>query len=535
MIRTAFCAALMTICNICFSAATIETIVGAGTRGDTGDGGPATAANLDFYSGDVATDGSGNVYISGNQRVRKISAGIISTPFEAPGIVSHVAATANGTVFFSTADVSTAKIWMATSNGVVSAVAGTGTAGYSGDGTSSVNAQIGANINALTTDSAGNLYFVDVAVDSGRIRKIDTAGIITTVAGGGSAAFAEGAQASSISVSTYALAVDSSGNIFYFDGALRKISNGVLSTIGGNGDSTTPKDGDNVTSDSFNAQGLAIDAQGNLYISDDTDTPHIWKIDSTGIIHAVAGSGVKGFLGDGGPATNASLNGPLGMAIDSNGNVVFADTANYRIRRVNSGTGGGSTQAGSLSALDSDADGFPDEIEVALGTNPQAASSTPFDGSQAGAAQTLAVAKLGVKLNFAKPGTSDSVTISGTLPVPDQFVVAGQQITVDVGGTIGAFTLNDKGTAALGSNSIKLTLKRKKGIVLAQNAKFSAKFLKAGFADRFTDEGLKNTTVKNASDTLPVVVLFNQQVFKSELPMLYTATTGKTGHTTQPR
>ena len=534
-------------CAVCFSADTIETIAGNGVAGDTGDGGPATAANINFLY-DVAVDSSNNVYISSNQRVRMISpAGIITSPLDASAGGTHIAVTKTGTVFLSASiNLSSPQIWKSASDGTVSVFAGTGTAGYSGDGGPAVNAQLGQTIGGLTTDSSGNLYVIDQANDgTGRIRKIDTQGIISTVAGGSVNVLTDGAQAVSANLNPYCIATDSAGNLIFMNTgtvtALCRITNGTISILGGNGQSL-PKDGANVKDCSLIAQGIAVDSSGNIYFTDSepdgnggTET-HVWQLDSAGLLHAFAGSGVTGYFGDGGPATSASLQDPLGIAVDNNGNVLIVDSSNNRIRRVNSGGGGGgSTHTGSLSTLDSDADGFPDEVETALGTDPHSASSTPFGGSSAGTAQALTISKLGIKLNFAKPGTSDSVTISGTLPVPDQFVVAGQQITIDVGGTIGAFTLNDKGTAALGSNSIKLTLKRKKGVVLAQNAKFSAKFLKAGFADRFTDEGLKNITVKNASDILPFVVIFNQQVFKSELPMLYTATIGKTGHTTQPR
>lgn len=182
----------------------------------------------------------------------------------------------------------------------------------------------------------------------------------------------------------------------------------------------------------------------------------------------------------------------------------------------------------SNSKTDTDADGFPDELETALGTAANDAASTPF-GIAAGAPQALTMTKLQIKLNFAK-GNLDSVAASGTLPVPAGFVLAaGQIVVLDVGGVIHSFTLSAKGAGGdPKTDSIKVRLKPARGAVGPQ-ALFTAKFTHASLGLLLADEGLLNTTVTKSALTVPVIVLFNQQNFAVARPVLYTAHQNKTG------
>jgi uncharacterized protein (TIGR03437 family) len=285
----------------------ITTIAGNGTAGFTGDGSAGANAEISFPTG-VAVDSSGNVFIadSVNRRIRKLASG-----------------------------------------GTITTVAGNGNYSYSGDSGQATAAQLNTP-QAVATDPSGNLYIADTA--NNVVRKVTAAGVISTIAGNGAAGFGgDGGAATSAQLrSPQGIAVDASGNVYVADtqnARVRKISNGTINTVAGNGTAGYGGDGGTAASAQLNIPaGLAVDGVGNLYIADFSNN-RIRKVTSGGVITTFAGNGLAGYTGDGGAATNAQLSTPVGVATDAGGNVYIADTGNNAVRVVNAG-GFVSTAAG---------------------------------------------------------------------------------------------------------------------------------------------------------------------------------------------
>lgn len=227
-------------------------------------------------------------------------------------------------------------------NGIITTVVGSGVEGYAGDGGPAKDARI-AGPQQIVFDRAGNLYIGD-----GRnrvVRKVDTNGIITTVAGGGTAAVADGAKATSVGlIAPRGIAVDAAGNVFIGDGGLNRILKvspaGVLSIVAGTGTIGFSGDDGPAAQAQFNAgfPRMIADSAGNLFFGDSSNH-RIRKITPEGIISTVAGSGPAfpapgSFSGDGGPATAARLWGANNPMIDAAGNLYFLDVTNNRIRMV---------------------------------------------------------------------------------------------------------------------------------------------------------------------------------------------------------
>jgi sugar lactone lactonase YvrE len=322
-------------------------VAGNGTAGFSGDGGPAASAQLSFPSG-VAVDSAGSVYIADldNARIRKVSNGLITTVagngtagFSGDnGPAASASITAWGVAMNATGDlyvVSLCRI-RKVSNGIITTVAGSGTCGFSGDNGPATSAQLNiqADIGGVAIDGAGNLYIADGP--NHRIRKVSN-GVINTVAGNGTAGFSgDNGPATSASLNyPKVVVVDSAGNLYVGDqnNRVREISNGVITTIAGGGTGT---DGGPATGAQLgNILGLAFDPVGNLLIAESGN--RIRKV-SGGVITTVVGNGTTWSGGDNGPALGAQLSSPQGVSVDSKGNLYIADSANSVIREVSNGT-----------------------------------------------------------------------------------------------------------------------------------------------------------------------------------------------------
>lgn len=342
----------------------ISTVAGGqGAAGFSGDGGPATAALLTNPSG-IAVDQSGNLYIAdrGNNRIRMVTAatgfittiaGSSSTIYSGDGgpaakatlnLPTGIAIDSTGNLYI--ADQNNAAIRRISTNGVITTVAGTGQAGYSGDSAQAVKAKLSAP-QGVAVDSSGDLYIADAG--NQRIRYVNAAGVIGTIAGSGVAGFSgDGAAAAAASFSSpVAVALDAAGNVYVADlnnNRIRKVVvGGTIATFAGT--VTSIGDGGPSTQARVEPWAVAVDAAGNLYIADRLEN-RVRKVSPAGTITTVAGTGAAGYSGDGGPASQAALNTPSDVALDSGGNLYIADAGNNRIRQVNAATGFITTFAG---------------------------------------------------------------------------------------------------------------------------------------------------------------------------------------------
>jgi Immunoglobulin domain/Regulator of chromosome condensation (RCC1) repeat/Immunoglobulin I-set domain/NHL repeat len=222
---------------------------------------------------------------------------------------------------------------------LITTVAGNGAAGYAGDGSAAGKAMLNSP-HGVALDANHNVFIADTS--NHRIRKMDTNGIITTVAGNGTNGFSgDGGLATNASLNSPGhIAYDSAGNLFIADTAnhrIRKVDvNGLITTVAGIGTNGYSGDGDPATNASLNTPGgIAFDSAGNLYIADAMNS-RVRKVDTNHVITTVAGNGSSAWptTGDGGPATNAIVRNPLSVAVDASGNLYIADAGDDRVRKV---------------------------------------------------------------------------------------------------------------------------------------------------------------------------------------------------------
>jgi len=387
------------------SAGVISTFAGTGIAGFSGDGGPARSARIYAPLG-ITVDAAGDIVFAdaGNERIRKITpAGIISTiagngstgysgdngpatnaSFNIPFDVAYDTA---GNLYIS--DRGNAVIRKVDTAGIITTYAGNGTAAFCGDNGPATSACLNVP-RGLATDTTGNLYIADGL--NHRVRKVNSAGIITTAAGNGLTGFSgDGGPATSAAIGNPRF-VSVRAGVLYISNAgratVRKVVGGVISTFigsfpGYDGDGNSPlttrldfpagmvsiSSSSMSVVDTFNArvrklsgglvtttaggfvgdgglatsaamvlpEGIAFDKSGNLYVAEFSGH-RIRKIDTAGNISTVAGTGINGYSGDGGPATSAQLNFPQAVIADSTGNLFIADQGNNLIRRVDAVT-----------------------------------------------------------------------------------------------------------------------------------------------------------------------------------------------------
>jgi len=324
----------------------INTVAGNSNFCYSGDGGKATNASLTQPSG-VAVDAIGNLFIADtlNNRIRKVETnGIITTV--AGGCVGDGGAATNASLYsplsvvvdnagdLFIADVHNRRIRKVDSTGIITTVAGNGSLGYSGDGGAATNASFFEPC-SIATDTAGNLFVADSLCN--RIRRLDTNGIITTVAGGGTKYYfdGDGIATNAKLHHTCGVTVDTAGNLFIIDRIhIRRVNtNGIMTTIAGRSQGFLGDGGAATNAFFYDPYGVAVDACNNLFIAD-TGNSRIRKVDTNGIITTVAGNFHYGYSGDGGMATNACLSQPSSITVDPVGNLFFADAMNNRIRKV---------------------------------------------------------------------------------------------------------------------------------------------------------------------------------------------------------
>lgn len=363
----------------------ISTVAGNGGFSSSGDGGPATGAQLNTPLG-VAVDAAGNLYIADslNNAIRKVSANGVMSTFagnSVPGSSGDggaptaaqlngpqgVAVDAAGNVYV--ADTVNHKV-RKISGGAISTFAGSGTAGFSGDGGAAASASLNAPF-SVAVDAAGNVYIAEFG--NSRVRKVDSKGIITTVAGNGVSAYGgDGGPALSAQLNgPQGVAVDSAGNLYIADTANNRVRQvtpgGAISTIAGNGLAGFAADGVQSTNTQMgNPTGVAVDTFGNLYIAD--GNARVRKVYTSGLIATIAGTGVRGYSGDGGVGTQARLSAPSAVAVSAAGNVYVADTLNNAVRLLQVGGFGIGVQAVANAASSLSGPIAPGEVIVIYGS-----------------------------------------------------------------------------------------------------------------------------------------------------------------------
>lgn len=303
MKSTALCLSLLLFNGAASAEPTIHTFAGTGVKGFSGDGGLAMHAQLNDPTG-ISRGRDGALYIcdTANHRIRKVSP-----------------------------------------DGKITTVAGTGEPGWSGDGGPATAAKLHSPYE-VRSDAAGNLFWVERLSHS--VRKHDTkTGIVSTIAGTGAAGFSDGSGTKAQLNDPHSIALDSRGDLFIADvknHRIRKVNmkSGIVSTFAGTGERKPATNGAPFsTSPLHGPRALDFDKQGNLWIAL-REGNAIFKLDlAKGTIHHIAGTGKKGFNGNGGAAKQAALNGPKGISVAPNGNVYIADTENHAIRMIDAKRG----------------------------------------------------------------------------------------------------------------------------------------------------------------------------------------------------
>jgi sugar lactone lactonase YvrE len=328
----------------------VNTVAGNGIAGFSGDGGQAVNAELNNPNG-IAVDAVGDIYFAdtNNNRVREIGptgsittvAGSTSLGFSGDGGPATsaelntpigIALDSSGNLYI--ADSNNARIREVDRTGTITTVAGNGQVGFGGDGGPATSAKL-FEPNGVAVDALGNIYIADGG--NSRVRKVNAVGTITTVAGNGTASFAgDGGPATTASLwDPVKVAVDSTGNLYIADFQnyrIRKVdSSGIITTIAGDGSVGCTGDGGLATNAAIGNAKMALDPQGNVYL---TGCSTVREVNTAGTITTVAGNGTSGYAGDGGQAGSAEFSYVGDLAVATNGTVYLSDANNSRIREL---------------------------------------------------------------------------------------------------------------------------------------------------------------------------------------------------------
>jgi trimeric autotransporter adhesin len=354
-------ATLLLVLLMISKAQNIYTVAGDVNQGFSGDGGLATAGNCELNQPEgVYVDNAGNIYIGDelNDVVRMVNTNGIINVFagnhtlglgysgdSGPATAAQlnnpvgVCGDVNGNIYI--ADYGNNVIRMVSPAGIITTFAGKGLRGFSGDSGQATAAQLYHPV-FIHCDVHGNLYIADYGNE--RIRKVNTSGIISTIAGNGKSGYTgDGGLADTTELNEASGAIaDNVGNVYIADDNNERIrmvnTSGIISTIAGNGYNEyfggySGDGGPATNAELAQPQDVYIDTSGNISITDGFNV-RIREIDASGIISTIAGNGKAGYTGNGGPATDAELNGPSGICMDSYGNVYFTDQVNELVRAI---------------------------------------------------------------------------------------------------------------------------------------------------------------------------------------------------------
>lgn len=542
------------------------SFLGTGIKGFSGDGGPAKLAQVQSPSS-LVYDLNGNLYfLNGGTRIRRIdgASGIIqtvagngtATPVlngtlaTNSGLGNIVAITADvfGNIFFADDRI----IYKINTSGVIEIVLNsTAAAGFSGDGGSALDAKV-RRISSMTCDADGNLYIADF--EDHRVRKVAFGPRIS------SALTANAVEGQPFS---YSIVATGSKTITYSTSPAvpgLTLNGNVLSgtpTAAGDYDVTiTATNSAAAESKVLKLKVLAVNSPAPPVITSAltatgmVNTAFSYTLTATGAVPIAfnatglpSGLTFAGATLSGTPATAGVFTITLTA---TNSSATDTQTLTLRIDPQPTVPGGGPGTpgpgtgtdpgpginlpggGGSNSVIDSDGDGFSDEMETQLGSDPKNPNSTPLNNKPAGPQSPFDVAKVSIKLNFTSEG-KDNLSISGKLPITDGFIVGGQKVITDVGGVIREFQLNDKGQGGpIDNASFKISIRAKKGVVLAQEAKFSIRIGQTTIGSTFDDEGFPTRTqTGSVVKPIPVAILFNGVSYRSAESVEYTSRNGK--------
>ncbi len=378
-----------------------------------------------------------------------------TVPVLLPGGVAY---DAGGNLYL--ADTGKHVLLKVTAAGVLTTVAGTGTQGFNGDGGPGTAALLDSPT-GVALDGSGNIYIGDS--HNHRIRRLDAvSGVITTFAGTGTAGSSPNgtaAAAAALDLPT-ALAINSAGDVFFADSRVHLIrridhATSLVTTVAGNGAQGYAGDGGAATAASLDApEGLAIDAAGNLYLSD-THNHRVRRVDGkTGVITTVAGTGQAGFAGDSGAGATAEVRLPRGLALDSSGNLLMVDSQNHRIRRLDAVSGQMSTIAGDGTQA------FAGDGGLAVAASLNSPRAVAFNAtslptlSDSGNARIRQVDAAAVIHTFAGVGPTQAGVLTLTAPSVAGYGAGAATATLAASPATGMVTFFDGGVQTLGTASL---------------------------------------------------------------------------------